>query len=85
MCRGDIVTAGDLDFLTAAPGPDAENSDGDGQLSTAVERLERRLIAEALKESKGNRAGAARRLGIHRQLLHAKAEKYGLGKRRDAD
>ena len=47
--------------------------------------LERRMIAEALTESKGNRAEAARRLGIHRQLLHAKAEKYGLGKRKDAN
>jgi two-component system, NtrC family, response regulator len=43
------------------------------------------MIAEALTESKGNRAEAARRLGIHRQLLHAKAEKYGLGKRKDAN
>jgi DNA-binding NtrC family response regulator len=85
MCRGDIVASSDLDFLTTSPGPDAEEAGGDGQLSSAVERLERRLIAEALTESKGNRAGAARRLGIHRQLLHAKAEKYGLGKRKDAD
>jgi two-component system NtrC family response regulator len=43
------------------------------------------LISEALAESKGNRAEAARRLGIHRQLLHAKAEKYGLGKRKSSD
>jgi DNA-binding NtrC family response regulator len=85
MCRGDIVAPSDLDFLTTSPGLDAEEADGDGQLSSAVERLERRLIAQALTESKGNRAGAARRLGIHRQLLHAKAEKYGLGKRKDAD
>jgi DNA-binding NtrC family response regulator len=85
MCRGDIVAPSDLDFLTTSPGLDAEEAGGDGQLSSALERLERRLIAEALTESKGNRAGAARRLGIHRQLLHAKAEKYGLGKRKDAD
>jgi two-component system NtrC family response regulator len=50
-----------------------------------VERLERRLISEALAESKGNRAEAARRLGINRQLLHTKAEKYGLGKRKSSD
>ncbi len=74
-----------MHILTTSPGPDAEDDGGDGQLSPAVEKLERRLIAEALTESKGNRAGAARRLGIHRQLLHAKAEKYGLGKRRDVD
>jgi DNA-binding NtrC family response regulator len=86
MCRGDIVASSDLDFLTTSADPDAKKDGGDdGNLSSAVERLERRLIAEALAESKGNRAGAARRLGIHRQLLHAKAEKYGLGKRKSTD
>jgi DNA-binding NtrC family response regulator len=86
MCRSEIVAASDLDFLATSPGPDAEEDVGDdGHLSSAVEKLERRLIAEALTESKGNRAEAARRLGIHRQLLHAKAEKYGLGKRKSAE
>jgi DNA-binding NtrC family response regulator len=85
MCRSGIVAASDLDFL-ASPAPDAdENGGDDGHLSSAVGRLERRLIAEALKESKGNRAEAARRLGIHRQLLHTKIEKYGLGKRKSPD
>jgi DNA-binding NtrC family response regulator len=81
MCRSDIVTASDVDFLVS-PVPDGQQNDDDGLLSSALERLERRMIAQALMESKGNRAEAARRLGIHRQLLHAKAEKYGLGKRK---
>jgi DNA-binding NtrC family response regulator len=85
MCRSDLVTSLDLDFLTAAPPDEAGESGDRGDLSSAVEHLERRMIAEALTKSKGNRAEAARRLGIHRQLLHAKAEKYGLGKRRSAD
>jgi DNA-binding NtrC family response regulator len=85
MCRSEIVTAPDLDFLATASSNDADDKDDAGNLSSAVERLERRMIAEALAESKGNRAEAARRLGIHRQLLHAKAEKYGLGKRNGAD
>jgi two-component system NtrC family response regulator len=85
MCRSGMVAASDLDFL-ASSGPDAdENGGDDGHLSSAVERLERRLIAEALKESKGNRAEAARRLGVHRQLLHTKIEKYGLGKPKRPD
>lgn len=37
-----------------------------------VGRLERRLIQRALEESDGNRAGAARRLGISRRLLYDK-------------
>jgi DNA-binding NtrC family response regulator len=85
MCRSDIVTASDLDFLATASSHDADGNDDAGNLSSAVEQLERRMIAEALAESKGNRAEAARRLGIHRQLLHAKAEKYRLGKRNGAD
>jgi two-component system NtrC family response regulator len=85
LCRSDIVAASDLDFLTVSAANTQENGDEDGHLSSAVENLERRLIAEALTESKGNRAEAARRLGIHRQLLHAKAEKYGLGKRKSPD
>jgi DNA-binding NtrC family response regulator len=85
MCRSGIVAASDLDFLTASNANTQENGNTDGHLSSAVEKLERRLIAEALTESNGNRTEAARRLGIHRQLLHAKAEKYGLGKRKSAD
>jgi DNA-binding NtrC family response regulator len=81
ICRGDIVTASDLVFLTTAVPDPADESGNSADLSTAVENLERRMIAKALTESGGNRAEAARRLGIHRQLLHAKAEKYGLGKR----
>ncbi|MDR3487368.1 MAG: sigma-54 dependent transcriptional regulator [Bradyrhizobium sp.] len=81
MCRSDIVTAQDLGFLTAAVSDQADGSGNSADLSAAVENLERRMIAQALAESRGNRAEAARRLGIHRQLLHAKAEKYGLGKR----
>jgi two-component system NtrC family response regulator len=85
MCRSDIVNGLDLGFLTAAPSCDTEDGSSSGDLSSAVEKLERRMIAEALMESKGNRAEAARRLGIHRQLLHTKAEKYGLGKRNSTD
>jgi DNA-binding NtrC family response regulator len=81
MCRSDIVTASDLGFLTMAVPDEADGSGNSADLSAAVENLERRMISKALAESKGNRAEAARRLGIHRQLLHAKAEKYGLGKR----
>lgn len=36
------------------------------------------MIAVALREADGNRARAARRLGIQRQLLYAKIERYGL-------
>ncbi|HEY2446111.1 MAG TPA: sigma-54 dependent transcriptional regulator [Rhizomicrobium sp.] len=78
FCRGDTVPADDLDFLgSGEPGSVAISSATD--LPSALEYLERRMIAEALSQSGGNRSEAARRLGIHRQLLHTKVIKYGLG------
>jgi DNA-binding NtrC family response regulator len=50
----------------------------DAELPAAIERLERLLIVNALTEARGNRAEAARRLGIHRQLLYRKMSQYGL-------
>jgi two-component system NtrC family response regulator len=49
-----------------------------GTLSEAVARLEEAMIRKALQEAAGNRAAAARRLGIHRQLLYSKIKQYGL-------
>ena len=50
----------------------------DAGLPAAVERLERWMIVQALARSAGNRAEAARRLGIHRQLLYRKMGQFGL-------
>jgi DNA-binding NtrC family response regulator len=47
-------------------------------LPEAISGLERIMIQQALRESRNNRAEAARRLGIHRQLLYAKLKEYGL-------
>lgn len=41
-----------------------------------IEKLERRLIEKALKESDGNKIQAAKRLGIHRSLLYKKMKDY---------
>ena len=45
----------------------------------ATARLERALLQRALRAATDNRAEAARRLGIHRQLLYAKLKEHGLG------
>ena len=47
-------------------------------LPDAISALERAMIRRALHESQNNRAEAARRLGIHRQLLYVKLKEYGL-------
>jgi two-component system NtrC family response regulator len=46
-------------------------------LPEAISALERAMIRRALHESQNNRTEAARRLGIHRQLLYAKLKEYG--------
>ena len=41
-------------------------------------RLEEAMIRDTLAACGGNRAEAARRLNIHRQLLYTKMQRYGL-------
>jgi transcriptional regulator PpsR len=45
----------------------------------STESIERRTISEALEICDGNRTLAAKRLGISRQSLHTKLNKYGVG------
>jgi DNA-binding NtrC family response regulator len=55
-------------------------SDGAGSEDvTTLEQTERRLFAAALRKAGGNKNEAARILGIDRQRLYRKIEKYGLG------
>jgi transcriptional regulator PpsR len=59
-----------------------EGVDGDVPLErlvrSATEEIERRAIKEALIRSDGNRTIAAKRLGLSRQSLHAKLNKYSM-------
>ena len=47
-------------------------------LHDSVEEWEKFRISQALKQSDGNKAEAARRLGVHRRLLYEKIRKLGL-------
>jgi DNA-binding NtrC family response regulator len=79
LARRDVLTAEDLTFLHTAPieaGPAMDWLSGD--LPGAVARLEVAMIQRALDAAGGNRADAARRLNIHRQLLYEKLRRYGL-------
>jgi two-component system NtrC family response regulator len=85
LVRHRVIGVDDLGLDTAVAPPSRAPSDAelpaawlDGELPAAVERLERLLIAHALAQTQGNRAEAARRLGIHRQLLYKKMAQYGL-------
>jgi len=59
----------------AAAAPDGEPIG----LKQRVEAYERGIVVESLREARGNRSEAARRLGISRVTLHDKLKKYGLG------
>lgn len=48
--------------------------DWDGELAVAVAQVERVMVQRALRAANGNRAEAARRLGISRQQLYRKLE-----------
>ena len=45
----------------------------------SLEDIEKEAILAALKTSEGNKAEAARRLGVTRKTLHNKLKSYGLG------
>ena len=77
LVRRPVITAEDLGFLAASvPAPAADWLAG--TLPEAVARLEQAMIRRALDEAGGNRAQAAERLGIRRQLLYQKLARYGL-------
>ncbi len=77
LARGAVIGAGDLAFLGVVITP-SESDWLAGDLPTAVARLETAMIRHALDAAGGNRAEAARRLNIHRQLLYEKLRRYGL-------
>jgi two-component system response regulator HydG len=60
--------------LAAQQTTDVKVTDG----SRSLEEIEREAILETLKASGGNKAEAARRLGITRKTLHNKLKNYKL-------
>jgi DNA-binding NtrC family response regulator len=71
MCEGPLVDVRDLSIrYFKAPGqPEEENL-------TLLEAMERKKIQEVLQETHGNKLAAARKLGIGRQTLYNKLERY---------
>ncbi len=83
MSASEVLDEADLALPAAPAAPGAEaaviESEGDDlDLRRATATLERRLIERALQRSAGNRAEAARLLGIGRPNLYAKMRELGL-------
>ena len=70
VCEGPFV---DAEHLSLAVREDIPSLD-----STDLGALERQAIAQALREVGGNKARAAKQLGISRTQLYSRLRKYGL-------
>jgi Nif-specific regulatory protein len=57
---------------------EASNTVMKGKLEETLERVEREMIIEALKNAKGNKAKAARELGITERIMGLRVEKLGI-------
>jgi len=76
--RDDVIWPHDLpDTLHGAPAPAAGRGGREaGPLSLAA--MEREHIVRTLRAADGNKAAAARLLGIDRKTLYRKLEEYGI-------
>ena len=83
LVRRPILVAEDLAFLMPSGCGSAKQASAmdwlAGTLPEVIARVEMELIRRALAVCDGNRAQAAEQLGIRRQLLYQKLERYGLG------
>ena len=78
LVRGNTIDGADLDILLPShPGVQPDIA-AESDLPAAVAKLESEMIRKTLEACGGNRAEAARRLNIHRQLLYTKMQRYGL-------
>src|SRR5438093_7940 len=87
LVDGPLVTADRLELATprnqrASPPEDHETTPSDAPagiaLGQTVEEVERRRILEALHETRWNISRAASRLGVTRNILRYRVQKYGL-------
>ncbi|MCC6764103.1 MAG: sigma-54-dependent Fis family transcriptional regulator [Deltaproteobacteria bacterium] len=78
LAPSDDITPASLGHLVAAPPAPSGDGLDFGSAVPSLEATERQLIAAALRQAKGNKNRTARLLGIDRQRLYRKIEKYGL-------
>jgi len=79
LARGNFITQSDLPGNVRGYLPEFElPQPGSGELNEQVEALEKRLIFDALKESKGNQTKAGKLLGITERNLRYKLKKYNI-------
>ncbi len=82
LCEGDLIQASDLRLSDAA-----QASRGGGEepslaqvdnLEDHLEAIERKLIMQALEETRWNRTAAAQRLGLSFRSMRYRLKKLGI-------
>ena len=80
-----LCTDGHIDSHHLLPNlqtPDPGVLDHSGSFTGIMNGVERKMIVEELKRSRGNMAGAARALGITERMIGLRVAKYGIDPRR---
>src|SRR5262245_40394107 len=77
LADGDHLEASDLTSLTRTVSPAQFTLPAEG---VNIEDVERQLLVQALERSKGNQTQAAQLLGINRDQVRYRIEKFGLPK-----
>ncbi|MCA1850914.1 MAG: sigma-54 dependent transcriptional regulator [Beggiatoa sp.] len=77
LCEGEVIEPADLDLKRPSIQEGAESPD-DANLDHYLNGLERQRITGALAQTRGNKTGAARLLGITLRALRYRLEKLGM-------
>lgn len=78
LSHGAVIDVEHIGLQTAAAPTPGLDIDWEGPMAQAVAHLEREMIVRALTATAGNRAEAARRLGLSRQQLYRKLAEFEL-------
>lgn len=78
LCGGPVIDSDQLDLAPASASSGELEINWSGPLDQAVSAVERAMLVRALAAASGNRADAARRLGLSRQQLYRKLDQFGM-------
>jgi DNA-binding NtrC family response regulator len=83
LSEGSVVSEQDVlasirPTITVPPGPAAPDAHGASEPVYALSSLERQHIMKVIAETGGNKARAARQLGLSRRALYRRLERHGL-------
>jgi DNA-binding NtrC family response regulator len=86
LCEGELLQPADFDSLHTARQKTAATNGGFALPAEGVnlEEVERSLVVQALERAAGNQTRAAAFLGLHRDQIRYRVEKFGL-KKSDAE